>query len=302
MKKKLCLGEILSLMGALQLYLVSDYLESHFMMVFCIENLLSTLAVLAVSAPFAIKSTTFKEIVQTQSEYLSFGLFAFGEYSSWYRGAGMTSIKTAMAARGLCYPLSVVLMFMLSRVAKENMLRNLGFILVILTNMYKSVKYSDEGFFDVLFGVIYLALYVVFSVSSDFITVCMTNRNGLPKFLFASSFYIWICSFIILIDSGIGYNDIYTFIESNIHKSVVLVIISSLLRALGAYYIQRFGIVAYSTTKISNYIYFIILRSFMGLEWAWRFEDTLFHLSTYFLILFFINSDEFHERSLGFGV
>lgn len=289
-------------MGALQLYLASGYLENHFMMMFCIENLLSTLIVLMVSVPFAVKSTTFKEVVQTQSEYLSFGLFALGEYSSWYRGAGMISLKTAMATRGLCYPLSVVLMFMISRVSKENILRNLGFILIILVNMYKSVRYSDEGFFDVLFGIIYLALYVIFSVSSDFITVCMTNRNGLPKFLFASSFYIWICSFIILIDSELGHNDIYTFIERNIHRSILLVVISSLSRILSAYYIQRFGIVAYSTTKISNYIYFIILRSMMGLEWSWRFEDTLFHLSIYFLVLFFINSDDSYERSLGFGM
>ncbi|AFN82755.1 hypothetical protein EROM_031330 [Encephalitozoon romaleae SJ-2008] len=302
MKKSPCLGEILSIMGALQLYLVSGYLESHFMMIFCIENLLSTLVVLMASAPFAIKSTAFKEVFQAQSEYLPFGLFAFGEYSSWYRGAGMISLKTAMATRGLCYPLSVVLMFMLSRVARENMLRNFGLILIILMNMYKSVKYSDEGFFDVFFGTIYLVLYVIFSVSSDFITVCMTNRNGLPKFLFASSFYIWICSLVALIDSGIGHNDIYTFIERNIYRSILLVIISSLSRILSAYYIQRFGIVAYSTTKISNYIYFIILRSMMGLEWSWRFEDTLFHLSIYFLILFFIDADESYERSLGFGM
>ncbi|KMV66508.1 hypothetical protein M970_031400 [Encephalitozoon cuniculi EcunIII-L] len=300
MKKKLCLGEALSLLAAFQLYLASSYLKDHSMMVFCIESFLSTLIVLMGSAPFAIKGITFKEVVQTQSEYLPLILFALGEYSSWYRGAGMTSLKTGMATRGACYPLSVVLMFMLSRTSKENILRSIGLILIVLMNMYKSIKYSDEGFFDALFGAIYLVFYVVSSVSSDFITVCMTNRNGLAKFLFISSFYICICSFIVLIDFDLGCSDIHMFIERNIQKSILLVGISSLSRVLSAFYIQRFGIVAYNTTKISNYIYFIILRSIGGFEWAWRFEDTLFHLATYLLILFFISSDESREGSLGF--
>lgn len=272
------------------------------MVILTIENFLSSLIVLMMSVPFAIKNTTFKEAVQIQPEYLPLGLFAFGEYSSWYRGAGMTSLKTAMAARGLCYPLSVLLMFMLSRTAKENILRNFSFVLVVLMNVYKSVQYSNDGFFDVLFGIIYLSLYVIFSVSSDFMTVCMTNRSGLPKFLLASSFYIWIYSFIILVDSGLRYNDIHVFIEKNTSKSILLLITSLLLRVLSAYYIQRFGIVAYNTTKISNYIYFIILRSFTGLERIWRAEDTLFHLSIYFLILFFIKFEESQEGRLGLGL
>lgn len=289
-------------MGALQLYLASSHLENNFMAIFCIENLLSTLVVLMASIPFAIKGTTFKEIAQTQSEYLSSGLVAFGEYSSWYKGAGLTSLKTGMAARGLCYPLSVMLMFMLSRTTKGNILRSLGLILVILVNISGSADHSYGEFFDIFSGALYLVFYVVFSVSSDFITVCMTNRSGVPKFLLANSFYLWICSFLILIDSGIRYSDIYMFIGRNTYKSIVLVAISSLSKILGAFYIQKFGIVSYSTTKISNYIYFNILRSITGCEQVWSLEDTLFHLAIYFLILFFIDSDEGQERALGFGV
>lgn len=301
-KRKVYLGELLSVMNAAQLYLASGYLRNNFIAVFCIENLVTTVVILVAFGPFLIKDATLKKIMYSQSEYFSSGIVALIEYSTWYKGAGMTSLNVGLAAESLCYPMSLMLMFMFVRSVREGSAKNFVIMAVAAMNIIQSICGDYLDFFDAYSGAVYLALYVGSSVSSDFITLCMTNRSGLVRFMFASSFYLGICSLFLLLGFDGEGKDFDVFFGSGSYKLVPFGIISVVSKICNALYIQRFGIIPYNTTKISRYMYFSIMKSIHQREYFWELEYTVFYLGVYLGALVLLGNSEAQERVLGFDM
>ncbi|KAH9411860.1 hypothetical protein HK407_03g06120 [Ordospora pajunii] len=281
------LGEALSLINAMQVYLAAKFLITDFIAIFFIESFVSSLIIFLLSAPFVVKKTTFKEVSNNQLEYFFSGLITFLTCHVWYKCAGMISISFGLAAKGLCYPLSVMLMFAISSSITGSMMRNLSMVVVIFINILHSVDTSLDGFFDIYSGIFYLVLYVIFAVSSDFIARCMINRNGITKFLVANSFYIILYSSLLLLDPDIDNSSgVQIFMKKNPYTCIALTAMSTISKILGPYYIFKQGTVAYSNTRVSTYAYFNIIKCLADVCGFWRLGEAIFHLMIYLMVMF----------------
>ncbi|KAM0672531.1 hypothetical protein CWI42_030570 [Ordospora colligata] len=281
------LGEALSLMNAAQVYLASRFLITDFIAIFFIESFVSSLIIFVLCSPFVVKKTTFKEVSNNQLEYFFSGLIAFLTCYVWYKCAGMISIGFGLAAKGLCYPLSVMLIFAISSSITGSIMSNLSMVVVIFINIFHSVDTSLDGFFDIYSGIFYLALYVIFAVSSDFIARCMINRNGIPKFLVANSFYIILYSSLLLLDPDIDNSSgVQIFMKKNPYTCIALTLLSTVSKILGPYYIYKQGTVAYSNTRVSTYAYFNIIKCLAGKDRLWGLGEAIFHLMIYTMVMF----------------
>lgn len=297
-KRKICLGEALSIIIASQLYIASGYVKISSMAVLCVENIISTLTIVLLFGPFVTKDIALKKIMYSQSEYFSSAVIALVEYVSWYKGAGMISLEVGLAIRGLCYPMSLILMLMFMRTARGSSTRNYILTLIVMLNIGDSLDYG-KNFFDVYTGTLYLFFYILSSVSSDFITVCMTNRSGLPRFMFANSFYLGLCSLFVLMGFDVNIDEVIGFIRGNSRMLSLFGAITVVSKIFTALYIQKFGIVAYNTTKISSYIYFNIMKSVLEHDESWELEALFCYLAIYMATMVFLDPEETHERALG---
>ena len=79
----------------------------------------------------------------------------------------------------------------------------------------------------------------------------MTYRSGLVRFMFANSFYLGICSLFLLIGLNIEKGDANIFAGKNLYLYVFISfgIILIVSRFFIVFYIRRFGIVAYNTSR-----------------------------------------------------
>lgn len=302
-RRKACVGEILSILAAAKMYLVLGFVKTSFVTVFCVENVVANNIIVAMLSPLMFRNAILKKTLSIQSEYVSSGVLAVVESIALYKGASLLTLDTALASRSLCYPVALMLMFMFTRSIRGRIAKSFVLVTIGMVAILCSVDYSSKkDFFDCWGGATHILLHAVFGVSSDFITVCMANRGGLIRFLFAKSFYFALFSCLALMTFRISGREINQFIQMNWFALTTFCIICVVSNILNAFYIQRFGIVAYNTTKISSYLYFDVIRSMGRGEGLWRAELALFGLIMYICAVVFMDQEDGRDTVLGFAM
>jgi hypothetical protein len=267
-----------------------------------LEFIIPNALALLVTLPFLPIRLSEKPRFREHKNYFVPALMTVSAMVSIYECFYYISDSLSIAMDGLSYPMSMaILSYIISRI-RGSQIRLPFLCFVILMNIAVSLKTAI--FTDILvhcINTVRLLMCVVLSTSSDFITGCATNDMGFFRFLQGYSLYALLFGMMHLLNTCPLSGFSSTIIENPLLCSsyAAAQIISNIS---SCYYIKRLGLLSYSTTKISTFIYYSLYSTYTNPQKSDELPVYLGLLAFYLFTTIFFRYSEVFDTYLNFVI